>query len=143
MTEPKADSFQTSSLPADVFDGPLRDCPASPNCVCTQASRAAQHMPAIAFSGTAAAAIAALVEEITNWPRTRIVSRKSNYLHVTVRTRLFRFVDDVEFFAEEDAHLLHFRSASRLGYSDLGVNRRRMENLSNRISKLLTAARPA
>lgn len=143
MTEPKAGGSQTSSLEADGFAGPLRDCPASPNCVCTQASRTAQHMPAIAFSGTAAEAIAALVEEITNWPRTRIVSRKSNYLHITVRTWLFRFVDDVEFLADEETHLLHFRSASRVGYSDLGVNRRRMEKVSNRISKLLTAPRPA
>jgi len=136
MAETAPGSSPNSPEP-DGYPGPLRDCPASPNCVCTQASRSDQRMPAIAFTGTAPAVIELIAEDIVNWPRTRIVSHKSNYLHLTVTTWLFRFVDDVEFLADEDTHLLHFRSASRLGYSDLGANRRRMKKLSNRLSKLL------
>lgn len=136
MTEPDTGSSLTNLEP-NVYPSPLRDCPASPNCVCTQASRSEQRMPAIAFTGTAAAAIEIIAEDIAHWPCTQIVSHKSNYLHLTVRTKLFRFVDDVEFWADDETHLLHFRSASRLGYSDLGVNRRRMKKLSHHLSKLL------
>ena len=118
------------------FSGPLRDCPESPNCVCTQATRAAQLMPAIPLSRAASAAITTIAADVVNWPRAAIVSHKANYLHLTVRTLLFRFVDDVEFFADDETRLLQFRSASRLGYSDLGVNRRRMEKLSIRIARL-------
>jgi uncharacterized protein (DUF1499 family) len=139
MTERDSGNSITSPEP-DAYQGPLGDCPASPNCVCTQASRNEQRMPAIAFTGTAAAVIEIIAEDIARWPRTRIVSHKSNYLHLTVATKWLRFVDDVEFLADEETHLLHFRSASRLGYSDLGVNRRRMKKLSNHLSKLLVSS---
>lgn len=109
-----------------VFEGSLQDCPRSPNCVCTQASRPAQSMPALRFSGTSEEAIATVTDYVASLPRTEIVSRRSNYLHVIYRSRLIGFIDDVEFFADSRSHLLHFRSASRVGYSDLGANRRRM-----------------
>jgi len=133
----KRKSTQSESTRESPFVGPLADCPESPNCVCTQATRQSQTMPAIRFGGEASTAIARIAEDATNWPRAHIVSHRPNYLHLTFHSLLFRFVDDVEFFADDSTHLLHFRSASRLGYSDLGVNRRRMEKLSGRIAKLL------
>jgi len=51
------------------------------------------------------------------------------YLHVEFRSTLFRFVDDVEFVIDEPQGLIHIRSASRVGYSDLGANRKRMEKI--------------
>ena len=120
------------------FIGPLKDCPDRPNCVCTQATRPTQQMPAIPFTGSACALIERLTALVSNWPRTRIVSHRSNYLHVAMRTPLFRFVDDVEFFADQNAQLLHFRSASRIGYSDLGVNRRRMAKIRSEIIEMLS-----
>lgn len=62
-------------------------------------------------------------------PRTRLIEEDDSYLHLEVTSRLLRFVDDVEFVFEEEGKTIHFRSASRVGYGDLGVNRRRMEEI--------------
>lgn len=60
-------------------------------------------------------------------PRTRIVKEEPAYLRAECRSRIFRFVDDVEFEFDDAAKRIHFRSAARLGYRDFGVNRKRME----------------
>lgn len=63
-------------------------------------------------------------------PRTTVVTEEDLYLHVEFRSRVFGFVDDVEFGFDDGDALIHFRSASRTGYSDLGVNRKRMTAIS-------------
>ena len=73
-----------------------------------------------------------LVRIIREMKRATIVTATPSYLHVEFRSALFRFVDDVEFVLDESARLVHFRSASRTGYYDFGVNRRRMEQISDR-----------
>jgi uncharacterized protein (DUF1499 family) len=87
-------------------------------------------MPAIPFTIPSQAVVHAIMDAIAEQPRTRIVSRDTYYVHAEFRSRLFRFVDDVELVVDPAAHLVHFRSASRVGHSDFGVNRRRMEELS-------------
>jgi uncharacterized protein (DUF1499 family) len=62
-------------------------------------------------------------------PRLKIVTESGDYLHAEATSLIFRFVDDVEFFVDREAKVIHFRSASRVGHSDLGVNRARMENI--------------
>ncbi|GAB1722476.1 MAG: hypothetical protein NTNFB01_13720 [Nitrospira sp.] len=62
-------------------------------------------------------------------PRTKLVEETERYLHYEFTSFLLRFVDDVEFVFDEGSKLIQFRSASRTGYSDLGVNRRRMEEI--------------
>ena len=62
-------------------------------------------------------------------PRITIVREEEGYMHAEARSLLFRFVDDVEFLLDADNRLIHVRSASRTGYSDLGVNRRRVERI--------------
>jgi uncharacterized protein (DUF1499 family) len=62
-------------------------------------------------------------------PRTRLVEEDESYLHYEFTSLLLRFVDDVEFVFDDEAKIIHFRSASRTGYSDLGVNRARMEQV--------------
>ena len=76
-----------------------------------------------------AEAQARLKQVLLNEPRTRIVKEEGGYLHAEARSFLFRFVDDVEFMFDADQQVIHVRSASRLGYSDLGVNRRRVERI--------------
>lgn len=61
--------------------------------------------------------------------RTEVVEDSDRYLHVTETSALFRFKDDIEIEIDEEAKRIHLRSASRLGWSDLGVNRRRMASL--------------
>lgn len=73
------------------------------------------------------AAVRAALGEL---PRCRVVESQADYVHAVVSSRLLRFRDDVEIWIDAEGRLVHFRSASRIGYSDLGVNRRRIEGLS-------------
>jgi uncharacterized protein (DUF1499 family) len=87
-------------------------------------------MDPIPYSGSVAQGRAKLVEVLRNYPRTRIVREEPDYLKAECRSELFHFVDDVEFLFDDAAKRIHFRSASRLGRKDFGVNRKRMEEIS-------------
>jgi uncharacterized protein (DUF1499 family) len=112
-----------------VVNGRLAPCPDAPNCVSTQAADAEHHIEAIPFDGAPDEAVARLKAALRTIPRMKIVTEKGDYLHAEVASLLFRFVDDVEFFVDREAKVIHFRSASRVGRSDLGVNRARMERI--------------
>lgn len=112
-------------------DGRLAPCPLSPNCVSTQTDSAEHQMPALSYSGTAADAVARLKQVVSkSIPRAVLVREEPVYLHYEVRSFLFRFVDDVEFLVDERVGKIHFRSASRVGHSDMGVNRARMTKIT-------------
>ncbi|CAN5862390.1 hypothetical protein BH24DEI2_BH24DEI2_04130 [soil metagenome] len=127
-----------SSTGSNTEQGGLQPCPASPNCVSSQADPAdAKHyLPPVAVSGEPLV-ISSVAAALSELPRTTIVEQTDTYLHAEVRSRVFGFVDDVEFVYDLSAKVLHFRSASRLGYSDMGVNRKRMESLSARLRDAL------
>ena len=120
------------------MQGTLQPCPDSPNCVSTQADPAdARHyLPPIAVTGEPLV-ISSVAAALSELPRATIVVQTDTYLHAEVRSRVFGFVDDVEFVYDSTAKVLHFRSASRLGYADMGVNRARMEDLSARLGDVL------
>ena len=107
-----------------VQGGKLASCPSSPNCVSSQASDNHAIAP-LRFSGDAQAALRKLKAVVEAMPRTRIIDSKPDYLYAEFSTALMGFVDDVEFYCDGTA--IQVRSASRLGYSDLGVNRKRVE----------------
>jgi uncharacterized protein (DUF1499 family) len=121
--------FRKSPVPLGVRDGRLADCPNSPNCVSTRAADEAHRIAPLTYSGDAAAAWEQLRTVIAAQPRARVVTATDSYLHAEFRSLVFRFVDDVEFLLDPGAGAIHFRSASRVGYSDFGVNRRRMERI--------------
>lgn len=112
-----------------LIQGSLADCPASPNCVCSTASRVEQQIAPLTFTGDPGAALDRLAALLATFPRTQVVKRTDLYLHATSTSLIFRFVDDVEALVDPAAGVIHLRSASRVGYSDLGVNRQRMEAL--------------
>ncbi|MBI1345096.1 DUF1499 domain-containing protein [bacterium] len=109
--------------------GRLHACPNSPNCVCSQDADSQHAIAPLAFTGDVAAAKARLLQVIGTLPRAKVVVDEPTYLHVTCTTLIMRFVDDLEFLIDAEAHVIHVRSASRLGYSDLGVNRKRVETI--------------
>jgi len=113
-------------------EGRLAPCGKAPNCVCSHAGDPPHAIAPLEFSGTAAQAFERLERLIASLPRTRIVTRTGNYLHVDFTTPLLRFTDDVEFLLDEQAGVIHVRSASRIGHSDLGTNRRRVEAIRER-----------
>jgi uncharacterized protein (DUF1499 family) len=115
-----------------VKNGELASCPNSPNCVSTKALDAEHAIAPITYTSSRAEAMTKLMTVIKALPRTRIVTATDNYLHVEFTSAVFRFVDDVEFYLDESGKTIQFRSASRLGYSDMGVNRKRMEEIRRR-----------
>jgi len=114
----------------------LAPCPASPNCVSTEAADARHAMAPIAYTATAEDAQAHARMALEAEPRTRIVIERPGYLRAEARSRIFRFVDDVEVVVDSAARVIRFRSASRVGYSDLGVNRARMQRFTTRLEAL-------
>ena len=107
----------------------LSPCPSSPNCVSTQAQDEGHTIAPFRFRKSRAEAKEALKEVIRSLPRTKLVEEDESYLHYEFTSMLLRFVDDVEFLFDDDTNTIHFRSASRTGYGDLGVNRTRMEQM--------------
>lgn len=110
--------------------GRLADCPATPNCAASQSGDAQQRLDPIPYSGSTAAARQRLLEIIRSAPRTEIVAETPTYLGVVYRSKLFGFPDDVEFVFDEERRVIDFRSAARVGKGDMGVNRARMQSIS-------------
>jgi uncharacterized protein (DUF1499 family) len=110
-----------------VHEGGLAECPDTPNCVCSDCDRA-DKLPPLEFSGDATSAKDTLKQALAK-KGIPIVQEQENYLHAVATTPLMRFKDDLEFLIVPDEKLIHFRSASRLGKSDLGKNRARLNEL--------------
>lgn len=111
-----------------VKAGKLAPCPTSPNCVVSQGDTDAEHgIAPLAYSGDSAQAMAQLAAVVTAMPRTTIVESTDTYLYAEFASKLMGFVDDVEFYLDPAEPVIQVRSASRLGQSDLGVNRQRVE----------------
>ncbi|MFM8468927.1 MAG: DUF1499 domain-containing protein [Limisphaerales bacterium] len=107
--------------------GKLAPCPDSPNCVSSQATDPRHAIAPFALDRSVGAAKEELRQTAALLPRSRLITDKENYLHFEFRSLVFRFVDDVEFHLDATTNTIHVRSASRVGHSDLGVNRRRIE----------------
>ena len=107
----------------------LAPCPASPNCVCSEDPDPKHQIPPIPFTGPPSEAMARLRRLVEALPRTTVVTAGPDHLQAEFRTRLFRFVDDVEFRMDAPHQVIHVRSGSRIGYSDLGTNRRRVDRI--------------
>lgn len=126
-------SNQDGRQVSGLIDGRLAPCGPAPNCVCSEVGvDAAQAVAPLAVSGNEWERVVDVVEELGG----RIVTQDAHYLHATFSSRLFRFVDDLEL--RPDGAMLQVRSASRVGHSDLGVNRQRVEALRSAL-----AAKPA
>ncbi len=124
----------TAAAPADK----LAPCPESPNCVSSLASDAKHAVAPLSFNGDAEAAWDALKAVVLKQKRTRITQINDHYLQAECRSLVFRFVDDLAFLLVPDEQLIQVRSASRTGYSDFGVNRRRVERIRHEFMELLT-----
>lgn len=107
----------------------IKDCPGSPNCVSTQASDPDRWMNPPSYTKTIEEASEALKEVILTGENAELESDEGPYLHFVFISSVFKFKDDVEFFFDPTTQHIHFRSASRQGYYDFGVNARRMKRI--------------
>jgi uncharacterized protein (DUF1499 family) len=123
-------------------DGKLNPCPASPNCVSSQAVDKEHHIDALKYTGTRAEAKDRMEKVISSMKRAKIITAKDDYLHAEFTSALFRFVDDVELYFDDAEKLIEVRSASRVGYGDMGVNRKRVERIRELFGSLDSARQP-
>lgn len=114
----------------------LAPCPSSPNCVLSQDPDAAHAIDPLTYSSDRATAYQTLKNILSNFPRTQIITATDNYIRVEFESRWLGFVDDAEFYFPEEAGVIQVRSASRLGESDLGVNRDRLEAIRLKIAAM-------
>ncbi|MCJ7772313.1 MAG: DUF1499 domain-containing protein, partial [Desulfobacterales bacterium] len=112
-------------------DGKLTPCPNKPNCVSSDHKGKTSEIEPLSFRETPEKAWKNLKLTVTNIGG-KIEKDDNNYLWATFRTKLFRFVDDMEFRMDVESKVIHLRSASRVGYSDMGVNKRRVEKLRSK-----------
>lgn len=108
----------------------MKECPDRPNCVSTTTSIERNKMTPISFRGSAQDAQEMLLSIISSMKGSQIIESSPGRIVTTFTSAIFRFVDDVEFDFDDSQKLIHFRSASRIGYYDLGVNRKRMEAIT-------------
>lgn len=110
-----------------ITKGKVGDCPAKDNCVSTSASQADKKISLLAFSGDKAAATTKIKAVLAARKDAKIVADQNDYLHVEFTTPIMHFVDDAEFLVTGQG--IQMRSASRVGYSDFGKNRSRLEGI--------------
>lgn len=119
-----------------VQDGRLAPCPNTPNCVSSQSTDTVHKIEPLTYKSSSEEAFAKLKQAIASLPRTKIITQSPNYLYAEFTSTIMGFVDDVEFYLDADAKVIHVRSASRLGQSDLGVNRKRIETIRAKLQEL-------
>ena len=106
-------------------------CPTSPNCVSSMVLEEDSHyIKPIVYSDIdrdlAKEKITVILKELKN---TSVVEKSDEYIHAEVKSSFFKFIDDIEFYFPENKNIIHVRSLARSGYSDFGVNRKRMEKI--------------
>ncbi|MEM7556494.1 MAG: DUF1499 domain-containing protein [Cyanobacteria bacterium P01_A01_bin.84] len=119
-------------------NGKLAPCPSSPNCVSSQSpsSDTTHFIQPLTYNSNSQKALSDLKNIIQSLERTKIITETENYLYAEFKSALMGFVDDVEFYLNPNTNNIDVRSASRLGQSDLGVNRKRIETIREKFEQM-------
>lgn len=112
-----------------IQGGRLMPCPSSPNCVSSYEADASHYTEALTYTGPRKKARDALLSILASISGVIVVKSTDDYIHAEFKSKIFKFVDDVEFQFVDTPPVIHVRSASRVGYSDLGVNREHIEKI--------------
>jgi uncharacterized protein (DUF1499 family) len=135
-------SLFAGTRPTEVGTGVLAPCPDKPNCVRSGATDPRHAIAPIAATAPLPAALAALVDIAAAMPGARVVTARADYAHLEFATPLMGFVDDVELAVDTAGNVIQVRSASRVGTSDFGVNRKRIDDLRRAFAALGKATVP-
>jgi uncharacterized protein (DUF1499 family) len=111
-----------------LINGQLRPCPATPNCVCSEHRVEGAYIEPLSYTSVAADAWAEIKRVISKTDGV-VITEEADYLRAVYQTPLLRYIDDVEFRQDKNNQLIHVRSASRVGQSDFGANRKRVEKI--------------
>ena len=107
----------------------MSPCPSSPNCVSSLSEDRKHFIEPLQFNGSRDEARQELLGILEKQKGVRVTRSETDYIHAEFRSLILKFVDDVEFLFTEEGNIIHVKSASRVGYSDLGANRRRIERI--------------
>ena len=122
-----------------IENGQLKECPTTPNCVNSQAKDKKHFIEPILFTGSPLEAKKHILNIFKELKRSKIKVVEDNYIRAEFTSRVFRFVDDVEFYfpdTKSKKRIIHVRSASRIGHSDLGMNRKRIEQIRSKFKAI-------
>ena len=111
----------------------LVKCGDTPNCVSSANEDSRHRVEPIPFSGSETEACQKIQQVLSSMEGSKIVESEGYYVHAEFKSKLFGFVDDVEFYIDEPAGKIHVHSESRTGYYDLGANRKRVEEIRHRL----------
>jgi uncharacterized protein (DUF1499 family) len=111
----------------------LSGCPKSPNCVSSEAKDERHAIASFRLKGDSNASWPLIQNQVDSMPGWTVVTKTDNYIHVECKSRIFRFIDDLELYFNLSNGIISIRSASRIGYSDFGANRRRVELLRSEL----------
>ena len=122
-----------------IENGQLIQCPTTPNCVNSQAKDKKHYIEPILMTGTPLEGKNHILKILNELKRTKIIVAEDHYIRVEFISKVFRFIDDLEFYfpnTKSKEMTIHVRSASRVGYSDFGVNRKRIEQIRSKFKEI-------
>ena len=117
-----------------LVEGKLSVCPSSPNCICTEYPEDVEHyIKPVEYGSANIKVVRSLIRKSIDATGGTMVREKDNYFAATYHSGVFGFVDDLEVRIDEATKQIHIRSASRVGYSDMGANMKRVRSLVKRL----------
>ena len=122
-----------------IENGQLIQCPTTPNCVNSQAKDKKQYIEPILMTGTPLEVKNHILKILNELKRAKIIVAEDHYIRVEFISKVFRFIDDLEFYfpnTKSKEMTIHVRSASRVGHSDFGVNRKRIEQIRSKFKEI-------
>ncbi len=125
----------TVAIGGPTNPGEITPCPDSPNCVSSLEKGTGRYTPPLSYAGSTEDARIKLIKVLKGFERVEIVESSGDYIHASFTSSVFGFVDDAQFLIEESEKSIHMKSASRSGYYDFGVNRRRCEAIRERFER--------
>jgi len=120
----------TMKVNIGVENGQLRPCPNKPNCVCSQVAAGDEHyIEPISHNKPQIETSQDLLRILKSFDNAKLIEQSHSYIYAQFTSKIFKFVDDVEFIINDSGDSIDVRSASRVGYSDMGANRKRIEKI--------------
>jgi uncharacterized protein (DUF1499 family) len=126
----------TNEVKTGVQDGKLLPCPKGPKCVSSQSTDERHRMEPIPYTGELDGAREIILNIVEGMERYEVITIEQNYLYVQFRSKVVGYIDDVEFYIDEEQGVIHFRSSARFGYYDWKVNRKRMEYIRDEFVRM-------
>ena len=126
--------YKNNEVPSElgVENGKLAKLPASPNAVSSQTEVEDKYVEPLAFKTDLATSYQQILSILEQDPSIEILKQQDAYIHAVASTEGIGFKDDLEFYFDRESQVIHYRSASRVGYSDFGKNRARYNEIKKK-----------